>query len=518
MAKGGRRMLPKFGMLFLLIVSHAPAPAAGLAVPAVSGPVPVSATSHIYMASADARIPIDLPAHGFLEEEFVFAGKANVYDWAKDGSVRVHSPDAPYTSRMIVRRPADPAKFSGTVWVELLNPVAFTDMSSGAWGYANYYIMDRGDAWIGITAAGDSLKTLKRFDAARYAALAMANPAPLSSGCAAAGRSYSAETEDGLRWDMLSEVGALLRSKAPGRPLAALKVRRMFVFGQSNGDLATYIAAFANRAKLAGGKPVWDGYLIKDSGIASPASQCDPRPTATDPRRVFRNISAPVVQVVVEDGVFNNYGSRRADSDAPGDRYRRFEIPGANHGDPHVHDWLPKAAIFTKVGINPLWPFAGACFPRREPSDFPIHYYVAGAMGLLDEWVATGAVPPRADRITISNEGMPDQAIARDALGNGLGGVRNAFVEVPTAAYNQPGPCSARGDVKVPFDWPKLTALYGSYDAFAARLAAAVDRDVEAGWVPAAYAARMKAGLTSEPTVDQAPRPPAPPARPAQED
>ncbi len=470
-------------------------------VPAVAGPVAVTQASHIYMAASDARVPLDLGARGYVEEEYFFSGMANVYDWAAGGETSVRTANAPYRSRMLIRRPSDPKRFSGTVWVEFLNPVARTDMSL-AWGYANYYMLDHGDAYIGVTAFGDSLRTLKTFDARRYAALAMANPAPLAEGCKEAGKDYSAETEDGLRWDMLSQAGALLKSRLPGRPLASLKVEQAYLFGQSNGDLPTYISAFHSRANLANGKPVWDGYLLKDSGVPINTQQCDARPANDDPRRIIRNISVPVIFVLVENSTLASLASRRADSDQPGDRYRRYEIPGSSHVDTAAFPWLPAPAIMKVIGVDPLWPETRVCVPREDLSDFPVHYYVSGAMANLDVWVRKGVSPPRAERIRVTGADTPNPLIERDQNGNALGGLRNAYVDVPLAAYNQLGPCGNNG-YKVPFSWEKLDAIYGNYKSYARKFGVAVDRDVEQRWVPAAYAARMKAGVTAMPTLDR---------------
>lgn len=487
-----------------LALVFSPATAAtprGVAVPEVSGPVAVGPASHAWMAAADARAPLDLGARGYVEEEYFFNGTANVYDWAASGEVSIRAGNAPYRTRMLVRRPADARRFSGTVWVEFLNPVARTDMSL-AWGYANYYMMDHGDAWVGVTAFGDSLRTLKSFDAKRYASLSMANPAPVAEGCKAAGKDYDAENEDGLRWDILTQAGALLKSTAPGRPLATLKVEQAYVFGQSNGDLPTYISAFHRRASLANGKPVWDGYVLKDSGVPIATNQCDARPAADDARRIFRNVGVPVMFVLVENSTLNGLGSRRPDSDERADRYRRYEIPGSSHVDEAAFPWLPKAEMLKAVGIDPLWPETRVCVPREELSDFPVHYYVAGAMQNLDAWVRKGVAPPRAERIRVTGADTANPLIERDANGNALGGVRNAYVDVPLAAYNQRGPCGGNG-VKVPFSWERLDELYGNYRSYARKFGVAVDRDVEQRWVPAAYAARMKAGLTAMPTLDR---------------
>ena len=75
--------------------------------------------------------------------------------------------------------------------------------------------MRRGDVWVGITAKPIDVVALKTFDPQRYASLSFANPLPLSDprNCTdiqtvvdpPALRSRS--TEDGLIWDIYSQVG-----------------------------------------------------------------------------------------------------------------------------------------------------------------------------------------------------------------------------------------------------------------------------------------------------------------------
>jgi hypothetical protein len=70
-------------------------------VPNVSGPIPVTADSHPFNASALAQVVIDLPKAGYVEEEFVISGKANVYSWAADNTIKIKTPDAPYATRIL---------------------------------------------------------------------------------------------------------------------------------------------------------------------------------------------------------------------------------------------------------------------------------------------------------------------------------------------------------------------------------------------------------------------------------
>ena len=81
---------------------------AGVPVPKVTGPIPVTADSYPLMAAGTLQDPVDLPRLGYVEEEFFVSGTANVYDWAPDGALTVKTPNAPYTTRILVRRPADP--------------------------------------------------------------------------------------------------------------------------------------------------------------------------------------------------------------------------------------------------------------------------------------------------------------------------------------------------------------------------------------------------------------------------
>ena len=65
---------------------------------------------------------LDIDAAGYVEEEFLLSGTASSYaptgDWTADGRwpVRVDG-TADYVTRLLVRRPADPDRFNGTVVV-----------------------------------------------------------------------------------------------------------------------------------------------------------------------------------------------------------------------------------------------------------------------------------------------------------------------------------------------------------------------------------------------------------------
>src|SRR3954467_11387884 len=68
----------------------------------------------------------DLKALGYVVEEYIVSGAASAYKLSgpptADGAWTAQPTDtAPYATRMVVIRPADPKKFSGAVAVEWLN-------------------------------------------------------------------------------------------------------------------------------------------------------------------------------------------------------------------------------------------------------------------------------------------------------------------------------------------------------------------------------------------------------------
>ena len=74
--------------------------------------VPVTANSHPLGAASQTLQPVDLAKAGYVEEEFILSGKANVYEWLASGTV-ARTVSGPYTNRILVRHPSDPARFSG---------------------------------------------------------------------------------------------------------------------------------------------------------------------------------------------------------------------------------------------------------------------------------------------------------------------------------------------------------------------------------------------------------------------
>ena len=95
----------------------------GGASPSITGPIPVTEDSYPFSTASRQYVPVDLASYGYIEEEFFVSGLANIYQWYDSGTgpATIRTPDAPYTTRFLLRRPAAPVKFSGNVIVEIFD-------------------------------------------------------------------------------------------------------------------------------------------------------------------------------------------------------------------------------------------------------------------------------------------------------------------------------------------------------------------------------------------------------------
>ena len=456
----------------LVVVSAAlggPASAtATAAVPTVTGPIPVTATSHPFGAADQELVPEDLARYGYVEEEYLVSGTANVYDWPAAGPAVVRTPNVPYTTRILVRRPAKASHSSGNAVVEMLNPTNRFDLNIG-WSIMRKQLLRSGDTWIGITIRPISVDALKNFDPQRYGALSFASPYPPGdpNRCATG---VEAGTERGLGWDINSQVGEWIQSDAKSNPLRRV-IRRVYGFGysQTGGYLNTYVNAIHPLDVQRRGKPVFDGYFIAVAGGAfvglAPINACQATPPASDPRHVTRNVGVPVIRAMSQSDYLTGITARRPDSDAPGDRYRHYEVAGAGHASPFELYYSAKPEDIVKAG-RPVPPMNCNEGPR---SRFPTSVAFDAILQNLELWVDRGITPPHADPIEVV-DGQP----VLDEHGNVVGGVRSPYVDVPTSTWhgNATGAsfCFIAG-WEEPFSAQTLQTLYPTHGTYVSKVA-----------------------------------------------
>jgi Alpha/beta hydrolase domain len=467
-----------------------------VSVPKANGPIPVTADSVPFMAAGNNLEPTDLSKFGYVEEEFILSGNANVYAWAPDGKVTVQTPNVPYANRILIRRPANPARFSGTVIVEVTNAARRYDWAM-MWGYGRDYFLEHGDAWVSLTTPG-AIDSLKKFNPTRYATLSMQNPTPAVA-CPGSEKNGASAIEEGLRWDYYSQVAAALKSGESGQPMAGFNVRRVFMTTQG-GDITTYINALHDRSRLASGNPVYDGYLVRNPPAPARINQCAPPIAGTDFRRQIKDIDVPIISVSAQGEVLDSMKARKPDSDDPKGRYRLYEIAGAAHIDSFAYTGLPSFNEQNLLGLaqgTPDWPFNVKCEPQIALSRQPLLMYAFhGAYRNLDEWVAKGVAPPKAARIETK-----DGVLVMDEFGHAVGGVRNPWVDAPveTIVTTSPGPgtCRELGHA-IPFEAARISSLYPSAKERARQVSESVDRAVSARYFTETDGKKMKASLAKD--------------------
>lgn len=394
--------------------------------PAVSGPiaataVPGTASRDYIFFSADH----DLAAMGFVEEEFFISGTANRYVTSGTSTGMVQDSGHPYATRIVVRRPADPAKFNGTVLVEWVNVTNGFD-AENVWFFAWEHILRAGYAWVGVSAQRVGVDRLKSWSPARYGAL------DVTTG--------GAITNDALSYDIFSQAGKAVRSPAGIDVLGGLRPKTILATGESQS--ASRLATYVNAVMPLGN--VYDGVLLLSNFG---------QPVRSDP-------VAPVWKVLFEWDLATGEASRRQPDS---DRYHTWEVAGTAHVDHHLRlsrEPLELRDLLVSSEAN----LAPTCAQPLIGSRVPNHYVFDAAIDHMVRWVRHGKRPPAGPQVEIAAFNANGSAvIARDANEMALGGIRLSQLEVPTArnvGQNSGAGACARWGYHLPFDVETLNALY----------------------------------------------------------
>ena len=469
--------------------------------PVAVGPIPVTAISYPFSAADHQKVPFDLSAHGYIEQEFMLRGRAKVYEWPHGG--RPHAvAEGPYVTRILIRRPRDMRRFNGTAIVEPLNPSAGIDLPI-MWAESHRQLIADGYAWVGITIKPNTIKALKAFDPVRYAEVTMPNPRPEAacapSAIAPAAQPTTPTDETGLAWDMIGGLGRLLKSSSADNPLGR-PAARLYMTGQSQsaGYARTYATMFGAAERDGHGHPLYDGYLYSGSPPWQvPVNQCAKDPPPGDPRLLTGPAAAPVIELFTQGDMKTNVPTRRPDSDRAPDLFRRYEITGGGHLDPWEQRSFAAAADMVRAGGH-FDPEGSGCTPAGvTPTDFPNRYAFDAAWRALDRWARLGQPAPHAAPMRLVRGAAtlePDRQFVLDAAGNPLGGVRSPYVEVPTArwvgAKTGSFSCLFYG-YKFPFDHARLRRMYGTHANYVARVRASASNLVRQRWLTPEDAAEV---------------------------
>lgn len=449
---------------------------------------------HISSPPGDGEITAPQPApplpDGYVEEEYFLAGTATSFEASEtpdDGTWdATPAEDAHYQTRVIVRRPADAAEFSGTVLVEWFNVSALE--AAPDWAYLSGAIGRDGHAYVGVSAQAQGVEggdTLLDVDVDEEQADAAGE-----DGAAATDSSGLKNTDpdrydtlehpgDAYAFDIFSQVGRVV-TDSPGDLLGDLVPDQVIAMGESQS--AMFLTTLINAVHPLG--PTFDSFLVHSRGATVPSldgsyTRSSDREDADDgaPNGVLvrTDLDVPVLQVEAETDltVLGFVHARQPDTEL----IRTWEIAGTAHADSET--------LRAALG-GPRDPEIGDLLGCGPVNSGPHKEVLRAALAHLVEWTAGGPPPPDGDRLEVDTDGEP--AVVRDERGNALGGIRTPMVDVPTAtltgepAEDSGGICSLFGQT-IPFDQDTLVELYGDADTYLELFGASADEAVDAGFM-----------------------------------
>ena len=411
----------------------------------------------------------DIAERGYLEEEFFFEGTAKRYNLvgthSNDGKWAVEAAgEAPFKTRILVKRPKDPTKFNGTVIVEWANvtighELIIADFPGIYDGFAHVSVSAQ---FVGLHGFDTNPLGLVAWDAKRYGSLS--HP----------GDSYS--------YNIFTQAGRAVgpdRERGTVDPMGGLKVRNLIATGasQSGARILAYINAIAPKERvfdalmpliIGGMASGFDDTILDPNKIfALPPGELAKlmRPTT----RIRDDLKVPVMLVNSESETMGCFSCRQPDTD----KFRFWEVAGSSHAPQGMADVMEEKTKRDGVFMDQ---FAGA-----SPSIVMWSPAADAAFVHIKRWIEGGAPPPSQPRIAVSGD---PPAIDRDGHGIAIGGVRMPDVEVPISSnsgYNAGAGLEALVGSTRPFQPERLTALYPTHEDYVAKVSAAARAAREAG-------------------------------------
>lgn len=467
-------------LLVLAITAAASCPSAGAAATSRASRSRVRFSGPLGTKGSKLHAPAEttqfsLRPYGYLENEYLASGTAagNMAGFPQSQSY----PKLPFTTRIIVRRPKNPAKSNGTVVLEWMN-VSLQQDTDVDWIEAYREILHGGFTYVGVSVQPTGVPLASQ-DPVRYGRIQIPPYGPNADTVAPAqgGPSYGES--------LFAQIAHALRSSSGRRVLGGSPAQRIIAVGesQSAGRLSCY---------LLDAKPVdrvFDGFMIDHGECAGPTV------TAHAPFPYH-----PGVPTMFLDGM---YESRPAMHNGP--HLRVWQIAGASHVDAWIgaygkdeHNWDDTGqpqGYSQQVAGN--WGLEGGqggvcnlfnASPPVRADELPQQYVHDTAMAALQEWVTTHRPPADTPPLKFDPNGQAatngaSGGVATDRFGNPLGGLRLPQVQVPVAQYQ--GTCPQQGQgligTTIPFTNAQLLRLYPTFAAYRAQMCLASRRDVRRG-------------------------------------
>jgi hypothetical protein len=365
-----------------------------------------------------------LEKYDYAEKEFKMSGTTNVYRengfWGSNGqwSIAVSQSNIPYTTRLLVRYPKNPAKFNGTVVFEWTNVTTGGDQDP-VWSEIGEEAVRQGYAFVGVTAQKAGMEDLVRWDPSRYAGLG--------------------DSTDGQSYSIFTQAAEAVKADS-GTLLGGLTPKRLIGMGDSQSAFRvdTYVNAF---------QPVthaFDGFIAVGRAVTAAPLGNGLIATSPFPADIRTDNTAPFIQLNTQGDIveLDAAAARQPDSTD----LRTWELPGASHIDGHEGAYEvetiareePTVPVPQCVLGTPIEGTGTALDGVNAVNNTSLYEVENGALMDMQRWLAEG-VPAPHEPSQISTIpvffGLYD-LVNSNRYGVGNGGIRMPEAEVPTEEYS----------------------------------------------------------------------------------
>lgn len=361
--------------------------------------------------------PFPLKQFGYEEQEFFISGVATRFPSnptsAQQETTATPIGSMPYTTRIVVRRPINPAKSAGVAVVDWQNVTAGHDIDT-EWGTSGDFFVQHGWTWIGASVqftgvngavAGPTAGLgLKEWNPNRYGSLDLTDGGTVF--------------DDSQSFDVFTQIGELAKGHSRTNPLSDLRIKDVYAGGasQSGHFLGIYYNTIQSLAN------VYNGFLFALSDSSLP------------PRS---GVGTKAMRVFTENDIERGEGvASQTVPDSPS--LRTWEIAGASHVPAYATDTSETDFRATLGGIQTREFGPQAPFNCATPGPSAVQSWAVfhAAYSALNDWVQHGVAPREAQPLAIIDPNAQPAVLVRDANGIAEGGVRLPDVEVPTQLNN----------------------------------------------------------------------------------
>ena len=412
--------------------------------------------------------PVDLGAAGYVEQEYDVSGVANRYafDDLMQNAAVIDAGYA-YKTRMIVRRPTNPAKFNGTVVVEWYNVTLGQDIDFN-WATSRDYLMREGYAHVSVSAQRVGVERLKTWSGARYGDLAVVAPETTPKDPLQAHDVLRWDLNDALSWDIFSQTVKALREPGTVDVLPGMKARRVIATGESQAGrrLTQYYNSIDPLHRLV------DGMVLYDPGY-----------------NTWHLLRGDNTTKLISVGSEVHSDGRKPVPD--GATTRRWEVAGTSHlsaWDMQYVDAMTSRDMGLKqrdgTAVATVQDLIPGCKHYPLWSAVPMHKVLNAAFDQVNRW-AGGGLPASPGKAL---ERSADGALLRhDENGRTFGGIQLAEYAYPSAfnlGYRNPGPLFCRnGGHHRFYSAAELKSMYPDPDAYVRGVVEATNANLTAGYI-----------------------------------